>query len=302
MSVFVRERWLGCWRSLGIQLVSVLIVVPLFCLFIVVPLYLVNQHDVDVWVLAVSAGLFLLLLWGGGAGYLVLTVTRRARRLDALFEPLGLSGSAYQLWFRQYHGSVAGREMAAYFRRGPTLEIEVPVPVQTRLSVTGRDVDTMMFAGLANRTPMDLADPSLDELAIFGLDEGWARTLLGRPEVADALRRLVRFEGFFLRRQVLLTPGWLTLRLHGNRNLFRWDLDAGQVRGWFDALQELALAVEAAPAPRVTDEESGAERVARSIRGRRSTLMPALVIGGIVLPVLCLLAVGVAAYFWAATT
>ena len=151
MSTILRETRMGCLRSLAIQAIAALIVVPLSCVLIFIPLALVSRSDLSIWWLIIPAGLFLLVVLAGGPGMLALVLSRRTRQLDALFTPIGLAGSPYSLFFRQYHGTVQGRQVAVYFYRGPSLEIDVETPLQTRLAVTGQHADTNALARLLNR-------------------------------------------------------------------------------------------------------------------------------------------------------
>jgi hypothetical protein len=302
MSTFLRETRTGCARSLLIQVLAVLIVVPLACVLIFVPLTLVNRSDASIWWLIVPAGLFLLILLGGGIGALVLVLSRRTRQADALFTPLGLVGSPYSLFFRQYHGTVQGRSVAVYYYRGPTLEIDVETPLQTRLAVTGKDADTMFLVRLLDRDPLALDDPKLSAFTALGLDEAWSRDLLAQTRTPGLLQRLIRFEGAFTRRHVILRPGWLRLHLFGSRNLLDFTLDVtpDQARQWLDDLLALLRLAESLPAPQVTDEESAAERMARSIRDSNPYLAPGIIVGAIVAVIGCAIAIGVAAFLFAA--
>lgn len=300
MAEVTRGLGRGCSRSLIIQgaavAVTLVVIVPLFLLLIVLPLGLVSNTDMSPWLLAVPAGLFLLLIHGGLIAGLVVVLRRRKRRLDAAFEPLGLTGSPYLLWFRQYHGTRAGREVAAYVSRGPALEIEAPTPLRTRLSVTGEHADTRAAARLLGRTPLPLEDPALAGLTVFARDPLWARRLLAHPEVPPLLARLIHFEGWFVRRQVILMPGRLRLHLFGNRNLFRWELPPAQVAQWVDEVLALARRAEAQPAPEVTAEETQAERAAHALRTSNPYLLPAITLGLGLLLVLCTVGAGVIAY------
>jgi hypothetical protein len=281
LSRIAREAGAGCARAATIRLVAVIVVVPLFCLLIFVPLGLVTQLDLDLAWLIVPAGLFLLLLLGGGFGGLAWVLARRRRHLDSVCTPLGLSGSLYQLFFRQYHGAVAGRRVALYFYRGPAVELEVESSMGTRLAVAEGDAETAFLARLLGREPLALDDPALNGLAVIGLDEEWARRLLARPEVPALLRRLVTFPGSYTRRHVILRPGSLRLFLFGSGRLldFNFDVTAEGLRGWLEDLLALIQAAEALPAPGVTAEESSAERLARRMRERNPYLLPAITAG-----------------------
>jgi hypothetical protein len=281
LSKIAREAGTGCARAATIRIVAALLVVPLFCILIVVPLGLVTRLDLHPGWLAVPAGLFLLLLFGGGFGGFAWVLARRRRHLDAVCAPLRLSGSLYQMFFRQYHGTVAGRRVALYLYRGPAVELEVETSPQTRLAVTEGDAETSTLARLFNREPLALDDPAMDGLAVMGLDEEWARRLLAQAEVPALLRRLVTFPGSYTRRHVILRPGSWRLFLFGSGRLldFNFDLTPEGLQSWLEDLLALCQAAEALPAPQVTDEESSAERLARRVRERNPYLLPAITAG-----------------------
>jgi hypothetical protein len=301
MSTMLSEAGRGCGRSLVIQVIAVVIVVPLACLLIFLPLSFVSRSNLSIWYLIIPASLFLLILFGGGAGAMAFVFTRRARHLDTVFTPLGLTGQLYQMFFRQYHGSVEGREVGVYLYRGPSLELDISTSLQTRLGVTQQQRDTLFLARLFNREPLSLTDPALDGLTVFALDEDWTRKLLARPGVPELLQRLAAFESSFTRRHVLLRPGWIRLHLFGSRNLldFKFDITPEQGRQWLDDLATLARIAESLPAPQITDEESSAERLASSLRNRSPYLVPAITVGVILAVILCSVAVGVAAFLFA---
>ena len=164
-------------------------------------------------------------------------IMRRTKKLDAMFVPLGLEGSAYLSFFRQYHGTVHGRQVAVYLRRGPILEIEIATPIRTRLGITEHQSDTSFFADMAGQKPLVLTDPDLAALTVFALDEAWARSLLTNTTATDALRRLTALGStIFTRQQVILRPETLKLMLTGNRKLFGIDINAEQARLWVDDL------------------------------------------------------------------
>jgi hypothetical protein len=298
MSEFVRGAQRGCLRSLSIRLLSVLIVVPLACLFVFLPLILVTRFEMSVWVLLISSALFLLIIFGGGGGWAALTIYRRARQLDALFVPLGLSGSPYQLFFRQYHGRIGDRHVSVYFYRGPTLDVEVDTSLQTRLAVTGRDVDNTFFSQLFSKEPLQLQDEELGDLMVFALDEEWSRQLLAAGNVPSLLHRLLRFEGPFVRRHVALGPGRLRQRLFGNRNLFRFEIDPEEAAQWVHDLLTLVKTAERLPGPEVPAEETGAERLAASVRQTNPNAIIAVTVAAVLLAFGCAAAVGVAAFLW----
>jgi len=282
-------------RSMLIGLLSTLIVVPLTCALVFIPIGIVVRYDASIWVLIVPVALYLLILFGGGFGALAWTFYRRKRWLDSLFVPWGLTGSRYMLYWRQYQGTVQGREVIARFYRGPTFDLYVGTPLQTRLSVAEVSRAGLLVAETLGRGPLPLDDPDLEGLSILALDEDWARSLLADPEAKSLLLRLMRAgEDWVLMPQVYLQPGAFRLRLYRNKNLFRYGIEPEEARAWLDDLMALAHIAERLPAPRVTDEESGAERMVRS--GQTfpiALIIVALLVG---LPT-CILAVAAAVFF-----
>ena len=89
--------------------------------------------------------------------------------------------------------------------------------------------------------------------------------------------------------------------LFGSRNLldFGFAITPEQAEGWLDALLALVRIAEGLPTPQVTDAESAAERMARSMRSRSPYVMLAIAVGIVGMVVLCSVAIGLAAYWWA---
>jgi hypothetical protein len=256
-------------RGLIIWIVAAVIVIPLWCVLILVPLYLVTTLNLSPWLLAISAALMLLMLLGGGATAIGLTIYRRKRGLDAAFTPLGLQGSPYNSFFRQYHGAVQERQVDVWLYRGPVLDMEISTPLQTRLGVTGPHSDTRLFSTLLNKPPLAFSDPALSSLTVYALDEAWARSLLDNPHAVELLCALTSTTDQFSRQQVILRPGTFRLQLAGNRRLLKFDLPTPeQARAWFEELLRLARVAEHIAAPQITDTESSTEQFARRLRQR----------------------------------
>ncbi|MBU0492060.1 MAG: hypothetical protein KKB13_09445 [Chloroflexi bacterium] len=257
-------------RSCLISLLAIVIVVPLFLVCICAPLGLTNQPGVDsnigLLVLAVSAILFFLILVGGGWGFFIWTIWRRARQLDAVFGPLGLRGSMYMLTGRRYHGTVAGREVNVRLYRGPTVELRISTPLQTRLNVVEKAAVIRPLAGAFGYEPLALTDPGLQALSITALDEDWARRLLTDPMVPALLQRLAIGEGKALVQQVVLQPGTLSLHRYRSRGLFGYGITPDLARQWLDDLLTLLRIAEGLPAPQKTAELSSLEQFAQTSR------------------------------------
>ena len=298
MSKLIRAWSLAYARSAVVGLMAAAAVLPLGCLCVFVPLWLVTRADVSIWVLILSASLYVVMLNGGTFAASLWILRRRKRRLDAAFLPLGLEGERYMLTGRQYHGAVQGHGVKVLFYRGPMLELHLETPLQTRFGVAEVSSSTPGMARLFNRQPLDLADPALEGLRVFALDEAWARALMADAEARSLIQRLMRAgESWALLRQVVLAPGAFRLRLYQNKHLFRFDITHEEAQGWIDDLLTLASTAEALPAPTLTDEESTAERMVRTGGTRSIALIAVALLVGV--PT-CVLAVAAAALFvWA---
>jgi len=267
-------------RSCLISLLAIVIVVPLFLVCICAPLGLVNQPGVDsntgLLVLTISAVLFFLILVGGGWGLFIWTIWRRARQLDAVFGPLGLRGSMHMLTGRQYHGVVDGRQVNVRLYRGPTVNLRISTPLQTRLNVAEKAAVVWPLARAFSYEPLALDDPDLQGLSITALDEDWARRLLADPVAPALLQRLVVGEGKALVQQVALQPGTLSLHRYRSRGLFGYGITPDLARQWLDDLLTLLRIAEGLPAPQKTAELTSLERMAQP--GRSTGPIVAIVV------------------------
>jgi len=273
MSTLAKDFARGCGRSLVIRVIATVIGLPLACIIIFVPIWLLFRFDFQPWTLVVAALFWLVPMFVGVVVFPFGVVLRRKAKLDALFLPLGLTGKAYQTSFRQYHGNVGGRHVDVYFYRGPVLEIEVNSTLQTRLGVTDQHSDSQFLASLVGQQPLSSDGPALNDLTVFSADEVWAQSLLAVPEVVDTLRRLTTLgNGIFTRQQVILRPGTFKLMLTGNRRLFKMDLSLPQVQAWLDDLLNLVQTAETLPSPQMMVELTAAEKLALKIRQRNPYL------------------------------
>jgi len=295
MSKFFRAVSQDYARSMVTGLIAVLIVVPLTCVLIFVPLVLVQRFDLGIWVLVVGGALYLLIMIGGGWGAVGWTLLRRKRWLDSVFVPLGLAGRGYMLTGRQYQGVVEEREVTVRFYRGPTLDLHVSTPLQTRVGIGSRSQVGLAVAGMFNRQPMEFADPGMDAFSIFPLDEDWTASLLAHPGARRLILRLMTAgDSWALMQQVYLQPGMFYLRLHRNKNLFKYTITPEEARQWLDDLMALARVAEGLPAPQVTAKETPAEQLIRS--GRITSIVWIVLALALGIP-LCLLTIGGAIFF-----
>lgn len=284
-------------RGCVVWLLALLYVVPVVFLFFLFPLarHAASSSPTVASVLVpfgIGTVLLLVLPLLVGAWW----VERRKRKLDEVFGSLGLAGQPFALQFRQYHGVVEGRRVAAFFARGPRLTLEVSTAVCTRLGIAAGAGDTGVLAALAGKRPLSFASPDFHGLQVFAAEEEWARRLLGHPAAPGLVSRLLRFPGTWARRQVVLRPGTFALQLHLTTGLFRWDLSPAMVRELVDALGALAGCAESVPPPSRPEPVGDAERVLAGVRRPGPSINgPLLALAGVVATPVLVLGIGLAA-------
>lgn len=207
--------------------------------------------------LAVFAALTLVTLFG------VWLIVNRARQLNAAFEPLGIKGRMFFANGRQYHGAVSGRQVDAYFYRGPAFDLYVSAAVKTRLGIGTKDSVGAAISKSLNRIPLETGDPDLSRLNVFPADERWTRGLLADSAAKAALLRLTADEGPCEIRNVIFYPGSIQLKLHRTSHK---RITPEAVRLWMDDLIALARVAERLPSPDKVEEESALETRTRANR------------------------------------
>lgn len=292
------------FQSLLIFLIAVVIVLPLGCLLIFIPMGVsahIESSAASVWVMVIPAVLFLLIIVGGGWGFLAWRIRRRSDHLDAAFTPLGLTGERVMLTRRSYHGQFRGRRARVNFRRGPTLECFLATPLQTRLSIDEPDRMTTTLAGWTGRQPLAFTDPNLAGLRVFARDEAWARALLADPRAQELLQRLIHFPGAFLIRRVEFLPGNLALHLHFDRRWLGFEVavEPEQARQWLQALADLAEIAETLPPPQVTAPATTLEQSIHTrpaLIGNRTFLI--IIAAALIIPLCLGLAIALPLILW----
>ncbi len=209
-------------------------------------------------------GAFFLLVLPAILAYLA-TRSRNAR-FDKMFGSLGLAGFPYAVQYRRYEGTYGGRRFQGFFSRGPRFALEADVAVRTRFGVTAGSGDTMLLAALAGEKPIRFAVPAFDGLDVFGEEEDWVRRFFAEPGVPALLGRLLRFEGPFARRQLVLRPGALNVTFHLSTAFMSWIPSTAQVKDWADALVALAEVAERIPPPEVPIAPTRLEQQVDSVR------------------------------------
>jgi hypothetical protein len=235
------------------------------------------------FLLAVPVIIALVLIW------------RRARALDAVFTPLGLTGRSYMLYGRHYQGQFAGREVDIYIYRGPTVEIRLRATPQTRIQVMAKGSLPASVAGAFSKQPLALNNPALEAFAIYPVDEPWTRALLAEAPASQALQVLMTVgASWAIFRTVELQPGEVLLHLNRSRQSFFSGLELGSVHAWLESLQTLAQTAESLPAPQVTAPPTGVTRQSREQLNK--FLLYAVLFIVFVMPA-CLITLGAIAIF-----
>jgi hypothetical protein len=223
------------------------------------------------------------------------TTLVRARALDAIFIPLGLTGSSYMLYGRQYQGQIGGRDMNIYIYRGPTVEIRLKAATQTRLQVMPKDSLPASVSHIFEKNPLVTGNPALESYAIYPIDSAWTLGLLAEQQAVTAIHTLMTLGAdWAIFRHVEIQPGEVLLYLNRTRKMFANSIDLSAIQTWLDALKMLAQAVESQPAPEVTAQPlTGSSRQSRQ---KMSNFLVAAIIAIVFVMPLCFIAIGVGAY------
>lgn len=259
------------------SLVSVYVVGVCFAFFFVPLGRWGERSNPDPKELILPIGLGTLFLLVGPALVAVVAAKRRNACFDSNFGSLGLAGFPFALQYRRYDGVLGGRRFQAFVSRGPRVVLEADTAVPTRFGITANAEDTKLLAGLAGEKPIRFAVPAFDGLVVFGKEEPWVRRLLAEPGVPALLSRLLRYEGPFARRQVVLRPGALTLTFQLSTAFLSWIPSPEQARDWAEALVELAAIAERVPPPAVPLAPTRPEQQIGSIRGFGLRVNPGVV-------------------------
>lgn len=297
----IAKSWgAGCARWLGGYLLGFII---FLCLSVcVAPVIVgavslvVNKLDTRtaLFILVPLGALAILVPFGGTLAYAGWVLIQRQRALDAAFSPLGLTGSAFNLTGRQYHGTFQGRRADVYYTPGTgglraytspsKLDLYLATPLKTSLVVATKEALTEAAASLMNRPPLQQNGADWAQRDIFALDEAWSRALLSDPAAKSAILRLTADQGTFELRQFYLRPEALHLLLYR----FPQSLLTPQnVQQWMSDLLATARVAENLPAPQKNEEASGLEREVRTDRNRFTLMVWGIVLGGAAIMAIC---------------
>lgn len=299
-SVFVestKRRWL-------LSCLSTLVGIPVICccVFLLTNVLLPvmdnlarneDENAILYVLLAVGLGGFLFLLVIPIA-ILLVVLKLRTRSLDAIFTPLGLTGSSYLLQGRHYQGQLAGREVDVYIYRGPTIELRMKTRILTRAQFFRGDSIPVAVARAFNKQPLESL-PGLDGYFVYPLDEAWTRRWLTDERTLEAVRTLMNLGAeWVIFRKIELQPGEVLLHLYRSRKMFFSFIPLDAVREWFSALEILAQSAEEQPVPLETDKPFYADlRQSRQRSNKIQTYVIAFIV--FVMP-LCFIGIGILVY------
>jgi hypothetical protein len=233
---------------------------------------------------------------------MVVLTLRRARILEAVFTPLGLTGSLYMLTGRHYQGEIGGRQVDVYIYRGPTVEIRLQAAVRSSLLVVPKGSLPTSTARIFDRQPLTTSDPALEAYSFYSQDQAWAASLLADLRLVGVLQTLMTLGAdWAIFRRVEVQPGEVMLYLYRSRRMFGNSLDLTGTSSWLNALGSLAQAAESQALAGSTGEAAipvpnASSRLARQKRSRFLGYAVAILV--FIMP-LCFIAVGVVAYLLA---
>ncbi len=259
----IKSWWAGCLRqaliAIGLFLVFVAGFVALVVISISLPL--TEYQRLVIWLAGV--GLIVLLIVSGLLIWRYRSSHRRASLLDEAFAPYGLSGKGYLWNGRQYHGMYQGHQVDIYFYRGPSLDIYIEAPLNTRLGIGTQGYLGRLASRAGNQPRMLTSDPALAHLDIFPLDEAWGRSLLDNPVARSIILQLASPGTGLEFRSLLFQPEAIHLQIHRFATI---SMTAENLHTWVNSLLELAVIAASLPAPKVTAAASAMERRTRSNR------------------------------------
>ena len=253
----------GCGRNILLLILAFIVMLGLLLGLVILVAVLPISDDQRIYILV---GGFLLifflmiaavLIWG------VWSMRQRARKLDAALTPFGLTGNAYIWNGRQYHGTLNGRQVDVYFYRGPSLDIYIASPLNTRMGIGLNGRLSRSVSNMVNRPELVTADPDLAQLSIYSMDERWGRELLGDLLAKAIILRLTAVQPGFEFRNLLFQPEAIHFQVH---HINSSSITLENLRDWMVDLLDLIKIAESLPAPSVAAAASSLERKARLSR------------------------------------
>lgn len=253
-----------------------------------------GSSSMPIWLLII--GLLLLAgLIGVPVGIAVVTIFRRARAMDAVFNPLGFSGKAYMVYGRHYQGRYQARNTDVYIYRGPTVEVRLQSPVQTRVLINPKESISTSVAETFGKHPLTTTHSGLESFAIYPEEETWTLNWLNDSGVIESIQTLMRAGAeWAVIRRLEIQPGEIMLYLHRSHKMVSNLVDPSALQIWLDSLANLAQAAENQPAPlKVLQPQVDG---ARQSRQRMSKTLPYVIAFLVIGMPLIFIAIGLVAY------
>jgi hypothetical protein len=272
------ETWIGV--SVGIILLGG------FCMGIPLLMEQTTDSDAASYLLVAGAVVFLAITVGGTLAYAAFVLRKRRAWLDAAFGEVNIAGKAYLTNGRQYHGRFSGRQVDAYFYRGPMLDVYVSTSLQTRLGLGKRNKVGTLLATFAQSTPLTLTEPEYQGVDAYADDGDWALRWLADSDAKGALARLMASADDVEVRNLNLQPGAIRLSICYTEEV---RITPAAVRQWLDDLCAAVVAAERLPAPETSSAPlSPLELASRENRGKFTLPTLLLVIGFLLIPTVCM--------------
>jgi hypothetical protein len=218
--------------SIIVLVVGLCIGIPAVCGLIYLAMTAV-QSDTGMIIMIICGALLILGIFSASAAVIFLVPMVRNRKVDAYFEVLGLKGSAYALFFRQYHGSYKGYSVYAKYYRGVNIELLVQSPLNTRMAIGTRSGLGVALSGVLGLKEMELEAPEFAAFAASAHDEQWAQSLISSPDVRTLIVKLLAHVHATELRSLIVQPDGVKLSI---THTYMDILNAENVQSWFDDL------------------------------------------------------------------
>lgn len=186
------------------------------------------------------------LFMGSVLGVGLFVIMRQTRRFDAVFVPLGLEAKSYALRWRQYLGTVSGRDTTIRFSRGPTVNITVQATSGARVAMGTRTGLGESLSRTFNLEELHLDDPDYTQLIVRSKDADWTRALFADSKAKATILRLMADASSYDIRGLYVEPDALRLLL---RRIPMKYVTTEAARQWLDDLVVLAGIAEKLPPP-----------------------------------------------------
>ena len=278
----------GCARSLVIRIIVAIVMISAFLLITLATILLPIEQDIKIMIWVGLVIIFVLLVVAVVSVWGFMHIRKRASNLDKAFEPLGLKGQIYLISGRQYHGTYQGYPMHVYFSRGPLVEIFLEEKLHTRAGIGRKGKIAKFAADLLNKSPLNLNDPSFEDLVVYPLDNNWTRSLVSEPTAREVILRLMSESSDTEIRTLSITPGGLRFEI---RYIPTSHITIDTVNTWAQDLSTLIKCATVLPQPTVRAEETKLEASNRTNRSRFTLPIIGITCGIFTFLAICILAI-----------